>query len=327
VTATGIIGAGAWGTAVAHLVGERGKVLVFAEDAETAAEINERRTNERRLPGVTLGEAVQATTELGVVARAARLLVLAVASPRVAEVVRALGDVTDGRHILVHAIGAPAHVPGGGRLVADLVKQETSIKRVGVLAGPALAADLAERRPCAVVCASSYDEVVTATRAALETAGVLRVYGSRDLAGVELASALSGALTVALGLTDGLGLGGGPRAVIVCRAVAEGTRLIVAAGGRDRTFAGLAGLGNLLVRATSERSDDYRLGLDLVRGRTPTRPETEGSRAALAARALARRLGVRTPLLDAVCAVVHEGVPVPLAAARLSETSPAADVE
>jgi glycerol-3-phosphate dehydrogenase (NAD(P)+) len=266
---------------------------------------------------------VRATSDLGAVARAARLLLLAVASPRVPEVVHALGAVADGRHLLVHAIGAPVTLPGGGTRVAELVSRETSIKRIGVLAGPALARDLVERKPCAVIAASSFDEVVQRTRAALEVAGVLRVYGSRDLIGVELASALSGALTIALGLADGLGLGAGPRAVLLCRAVAEGTRLSAAAGARERTFGGLAGLGNLLVRAApgGDRSDDYQLGVALARGQTPERRETEGSRAAAAAVKLGRRLGARTPILDAVYGVVHEGVPVAQAAARLGETA------
>ncbi len=314
----GIIGAGSWGTAVAQLVASRGQTAwLYAEDPAIVAEINERHTNERRLPGVTLDERVQATHELGQVATAARLLVLAVPSPRVAEVVCALGDVTDGRHLLVHAIGAPADLPGGGKLVADLVRQETSMKRIGVLAGPALAGDLAERRPCAVVCASHFDEVIAATRASLETPGVLRVYGSPDLAGVEISSALSGAMTIAIGLADGLGLGGGPRAVLVCRALAEGTRLSVAAGARERTFAGLAGLGNLLARAGSDLSRDYRLGLELARGHGERR-ETEGARAAAAAVKLGRRLNVRTPILDAVVGIVHEGLSVKEAATRLA---------
>src|SRR5262249_4133561 len=193
----------------------------------------------------------------------------------------------------------------------DLVRDETSIKRVGVLAGPALARDLAERRTCAVVIASLFDDVIAATRAALEVPGVLHVYGSHDLVGVELASAISGALTIALGLARGLGVGAGPRAVLVTRAVAEGSRLCAAAGAQARTFAGMAGLGNLLVRGAGDRSDDYLLGVAVAKGTPPARRETEGARAALAGLKLAGRLGVRAPLLAAVVAVVHEGVPVP----------------
>jgi glycerol-3-phosphate dehydrogenase (NAD(P)+) len=313
----GIVGAGAFGTALASLVAGRGReVALWAEDEAVAREINERRTNERRLPGVAIAHGVTASADLGAVARASRLLVLAIPSPRVAEVVRALGAVTTGRHLVVHAIGAPAL----GRAVTDLVRGETAIKRVGVLAGPALARDLAERRPCAVVVASHYDEVSAATRAALDVPGVLHVYGSHDLVGVELASALSGAFTVAVGLADGLGVGPGPRAVLVCRAVAEGGRLLGAAGSQPRTFNGLAGLGNLLVRSSGDRSDDYLLGVAYGRGERPRR-ETEGARAAAAGLLLAGRLGVRAPLLGAVTAVFKDGVPVSQVVAGLSATA------
>jgi glycerol-3-phosphate dehydrogenase (NAD(P)+) len=318
----GIIGAGAFGTALAHLVaGRGGEVHLHAEDPAVAEEIGTRHTHERRLPGVSLSPAIRVSADLGAVARATRLLLLAVASPRVPEIVRALGEVADGRHLVVHAIGAPAVVPGGGQRVAELIVRETQVKRVGVLAGPALARDLVERRPCAVVAASSFDEVVARTRAELEVPGVLRVYGSRDLTGVELASAVSGAMTIAVGLADGLDIGPGPRAVLTTRAVAEATRLTVAAGARERTFIGLAGLGNLLVRTASDRSDDHLLGVQLARGEPLTRKETEGARAAAAAVKLARRLGVRTPILDAVVAVAFEGVPAARAAARLGETA------
>jgi glycerol-3-phosphate dehydrogenase (NAD(P)+) len=302
----GIIGAGAFGSALAGLVADSGREVVLHGGAE-------------RLAGAKLPARVRATSDLAEVARACRLLLLAVPSPRVGDVVRALGEVTSARHLLVHAIGAPAV----GRAVSDLVRHETSIKRVGVLAGPALARDLAERRPCAVVAASAFDEVIAQARAALDVPGALHVYGSHDLVGVELASALSGALTVAVGLADGLGLGGGPRAVLVCRAVAEATRMLVAAGAEARTFGGLAGLGNLLVRSSGDRSDDYRLGIACARGERG-RQETEGARAAAAGLALATRLGVRAPILAAVVAVVNDRVPVKevvagLAAAALEE--------
>jgi glycerol-3-phosphate dehydrogenase (NAD(P)+) len=171
------------------------------------------------------------------------------------------------------------------------------------------------------VAASSFDEVVAKVRQELEVPGVLRVYGSQDLIGVELASALSGAMTIAMGLADGLDIGPGPRAVLLTRVIAEGTRLAVAAGARERTFIGLAGLGNLLVRAASDRSDDYRLGLELARGETLSRRETEGARAAAGSLKVAHRLNVRIPILEAVSAVVFDGVPAPRAAVRLLETA------
>jgi len=316
----GIVGTGAFGTALAGVIaGQGGKVVLWGDDEGRVRELATTRKNERRLPGVTLPASVKATSDAAELAGEARLVILAVPSTRVGRTVRALGKVLDGRHLLVHAVGA---LVGGQERVSELVKRETPVKRVGAVAGPALARDLADKKPCALVVASPFDEVINVTRHALTALPSLRVYTSRDLTGVELASALSGAMTVAVGLGDGLGFGVGPRAVLMTRAVAEAARVGVAAGARERTFGGMAGLGNLLVRAFSvsnERSDDYRLGLALAT-KDAARPETEGSRTAGAAVKLARHLGVKTPILDAVDGVVNEGLSAKEAAARLLET-------
>ena len=156
-----------------------------------------------------------------------------------------------------------------------------------------------------MVIASVFDEVVAEGRRLLNCPPALRVYSSKDLIGVELASALSGAYTVALGLADGLGMGPGPRAVLITRAVAEASRLGQAAGAEARTFAGLAGLGNLLVRAATDRSADYLLGRRLADGVvTADSVRTEGARAAIAGMELAGRLRTRMPVLAGVAAVL-----------------------
>src|SRR5262249_54936059 len=153
----------AFGSALARLVADSGRDVVLHGDAD-------------RLAGATFAPRVRATSDLAEVARACRLLLLAVPSPRVPDIIRGLGEVTSRRHLLVHALGAPAV----GRPVPDIARHETPIKRIGVLAGPALAKDLAERRPCAVVVASSFDEVIAATRTALDVPAALHVYGSHD---------------------------------------------------------------------------------------------------------------------------------------------------
>jgi glycerol-3-phosphate dehydrogenase (NAD(P)+) len=316
VVVIGIVGAGAWGTAVGDLVASQGSAaLLWSDSAEIAKEINEKHTNERHLPGAALAPVLRATADLAELAGAAQLLLLAVSSPRVEATVRALGEVVNGRHVIVHAIGAQTVT---GR-VSELLRRETPVKRVGVVAGPAMAKDLVARRPCGIVVASPFDGVTTMVRHALE-APTLRVYRSSDLAGVELASALTGAFTVAFGLADAIGMGTGPRAVLLCRALAEATRLGVASGARERTFAGLAGLGNLVVRASSESSDDYQLGFKLGRGEPPVRRETEGTRAAQALVPLARTLGVRVPILEGLTAVVTGAVTVREMVTRLMES-------
>lgn len=205
---------------------------------------------------------------------------------------------------------------------SQLVRRETAVRRVGVLAGPALAADLSDRRPVGIVFASPFQALVTLGRERLGSP-TLRLYGSTDLVGVELASALSGAMAVVVGLADGVGVGIGPRAILITRAVAEGTRLVVAAGGQPGTFAGLAGLGNILVRtssASSERSADYQHGLRLGRGLALEHAETEGVRAASVGCDLARRLGVPVPILTAVREACRDRLPIQQVSARLLES-------
>ena len=143
------------------------------------------------------------------------------------------------------------------------------------------------------------------TRSVLHAPPGLRVYGSRDPIGIELASALAGPMTIAAGLSDGLGLGAGPRAFLFTRAIAEASRLGVALGATSASFFGLAGLGTLLGRATSlgDRSEDYRLGVSLARGEVQV-PRGEGVRVAQVSQIVARKARTRTPILDAMAQIL-----------------------
>jgi glycerol-3-phosphate dehydrogenase (NAD(P)+) len=298
----GIVGAGPFGTALASVLARAGKqVLLWSRDPEVVQSINDKRVCPR-LPAAPLPPPLDATADPKKLAGEARFLVMAVSSTDVRERARELGAYLDGSHIVVHAIGALA-APTNER-VSEVMLAGLPTLKVGVLAGPALPADLAEGTFSSMVVASAFDEVVAEARRLLNAPPALRLYGSKDLAGVELASALSGAYTVALGLCDGLEMGIGPRAVLVTRACAEAARLVVAAGGQAKTFAGLAGLGNLLVRA-SERSSDYQLGRRIADGVvTADADRTEGARAALAGAQLAKQLKARMPVLSGVAAVL-----------------------
>jgi glycerol-3-phosphate dehydrogenase (NAD(P)+) len=299
----GIVGAGTFGAALGSVLARAGRrVVLWSRDVSVVEAIQTTRQCPR-LPGVILPEPLEATADPRRLASEARFLVLAVSSKDVRDRSRELGDVIDGSHIVVHAIGALA-APTNER-VSEVMLAGMPTLKIGVIAGPALPADLAEGNFASIVVASAFDEVVAEARRLLNAPPALRVYGSKDLAGVELASALAGAYTVALGLSDGLGMTAGPRAVLVTRAVAEASRLGAAAGAEARTFAGLAGLGNLLVRATGDRSEDYVLGRRLADGIvTADGGRTEGARAALAGIELAKSLRVRMPVLQGVAAVL-----------------------
>jgi glycerol-3-phosphate dehydrogenase (NAD(P)+) len=337
--ALGIVGGGAFALALASLASGTGRnVLVFGGDRRAGtgppspAPAPAPAARHLAVPTVRFaGDARE-------LAQSARLLVLAVPSPRLPATLAALAPVLDGHHVIVHALGALASGTAAAELrVSEVVRASTCVKRIGVIAGPAFAADLTARRPCAVVAASGFDEVVRLARERLAVAPVLRVYGSRDLAGVELAAALSGAMSVAVGLADGLDVGAGPRAVLITRALAEMTRLGRALGAEAASFHGLAGLGNLLVctsSAASEHSADYQFGLRVARagaggtggasGAGATGDVPEGARTAAIAAALASRLSIHAPILGAVDGVLRLGTP-PAAAAEQLLSSVAAE--
>lgn len=323
----GVVGAGRFGTAFSRLLAEHErKVLLWSRTEEVAREINEQHRN-ARLPGIELPASLRATTDPAELAARCRLLVIAVPSTDVYSRARLLGDVVDATHLIVHAVGAlsvPYDEPHDSEElgVSQVFLEETPVLRVGVLAGPALPSDLITGNFSSVVVASAYDEVTAHARRLLGVPPALRVYGSRDIVGVELAAALSGAYTIAIGMSDALEVGPGPRAVLITRAVAEAARLCVAAGGEQRTFAGLAGLGNLLVRtsaASGANSVDYQLGLRLGRGETHHSNHSEGALAARAGAHLAKRLGVRMPVLSGVAAVVS-GKMTAAEAAHMADT-------
>ena len=312
----GIIGAGTFGTALASVLARAGRhVILWSRDVDIVTSIRTKRSCPR-LPAAPLPAPLEATADPKELAQKARFLVLAVSSTNVRDRARELGEVLDGSHIVVHAIGALA-APSNER-VSEVIAQGIPTLKLGVLAGPALPADLVGNQFSSMVVASAFDEVVAEGRRLLNAPPMLRVYSSKDLAGVELASALAGAYTVALGLSDGLAIGAGARAVLVTRAVAEGSRLCAAAGGDLRTFAGLAGLGNMLIRGDARStSADYQLGRRLADGVvTAETGRTEGARAAIAMTQLAGSLRVRMPVLQGVAGVLA-GTIEPRDAAKL----------
>lgn len=299
----GIVGAGTFGTALGSVLARQGRRVVLYSRDTTIVEAIQRGRKNPRLPAAQLPASLEATADPKRLASEARFVVLAVQSTNVRDRARELGDVLDGSHIVVHAIGALA-APTNERVSEVMIAGLPTLK-VGAIAGPALPADLLEGQFSSMVVASAFDEVVAEGRRLLNAPPTLRVYGSKDLAGVELASALSGAYTVALGLSDGLGMSAGTRAVLITRTIAEASRLGAVVGAEARTFSGLAGLGNLLVRSAGDRSADYLLGRRLADGViTADNARTEGARAALMGAELAKSARIRMPVLQGLAAIL-----------------------
>jgi glycerol-3-phosphate dehydrogenase (NAD(P)+) len=317
----GIVGAGAFGTALAVTLARAGRpVMLWSRDRAVVDSMAKQRICSR-LPGVALPLTLLVTADPAELAQAARFVVLAVASTDVRARALELGNFLDANHIVVHAVGALA-APNAER-VSEVVAAGVPTLRIGALAGPpkwsvpsaglaagSSPAELAIGNFVSMVVASAFAEVVSEGRRLLNVPPALRVYGSSDLPGVELASALAGTYAIGLGMADGLGVGTGARAVIVARAMAEAVRLGVAMGAQAKTFTGLAGLANLLVRADkSDGSVEYRLGQQLATGTVTANSadlkNIEGARAAASLRLLAQSQKVHVPLLAGIDAVLQ----------------------
>lgn len=272
----GIVGSGEWGRALATLAAEAGH----------RPRVGYRGRPIRGFPG---------TPNLGALARECDLLLLAVSPSGIREVVRKLRPGPEHRVV----IAARGLEPGTGTWLSEVVLAESAALRVGALSGPALAAEVVARRPSALVAASAYAEVRTATQEALHSA-ICRVYTSDDLRGVELSGAVNSVLAVSVGITDALQLGVGVRGVVVTRGLAEARRLGAALGAQDRTFAGLAGLGDLVAAASHPQHPGYRAGGQLVRGEQPPADLREAAEAILT---LAASQGVEMPMTQAIAAI------------------------
>jgi glycerol-3-phosphate dehydrogenase (NAD(P)+) len=314
----GIVGTGAFATALASLVAAQSKTAVlYTKNEETCDEINRFHRNSKRLPGVSLAKRVAATGDPAELTRLCSIIVLSIPTTKVEEAIDHLAGHLTADHTVVHAVGG---LVGGQRRVSQVIDEKVPWVKVAALAGPALPRELCARRSSALVIASKDEDVLERVKLALQFPPTLRLYKSTDLLGVELASAIASALTVVMGVADGFGVGDGPRTVLITRAIAEGARIGAANGGRERTFFGMAGLGNLLIRSSTQARNhaaDYTFGLAIGRGEKPPRPETEGSRSLATVSRLAKLLDVDAPICTMIAAVVAGESSVELAADRL----------
>jgi glycerol-3-phosphate dehydrogenase (NAD(P)+) len=306
-----VVGAGAWGTALADLLARNGHgVALWAHEPDVADGINARHENARFLPGVSVDPSVMATNELGRVARAAELVVFVAPSHVLRGIARgAAPAVQRGATVAVATKGIERETLA---LMTDVVAAEVRGHSVVALSGPSFAAEVARRQPTAVVAASRNDAAALLTQRVLSS-DWFRVYTHFDVTGVELGGALKNVMAVAAGICEGLGLGYNPRAALITRGLAEMTRLGVALGASAQTFAGLAGLGDLVLTCTGALSRNRALGMEIGRGSGLEQAlagrdtVAEGVVTAESAQALAGREGVEMPIVDAVCQILFGG--------------------
>jgi glycerol-3-phosphate dehydrogenase (NAD(P)+) len=302
VTRVAVLGAGAWGTAIAAVLSSRLAVALWARDAAQAAAISRDRRNERYLPGIALPGEVSVHSNLEESIEGATLALAATPVAGLREVLPKVKTplvwlckgFEQGTGLLPHEIAAETLGPQA---------------RCGALSGPSFAAEVARGLPCALTLASQ-DAAFARETAALLHGGRMRIYYSTDLVGVEIGGAVKNVMAIAAGIADGLGLGLNARAALITRGLAEMARLGVALGGAAETLFGLAGAGDLILTATGELSRNRRVGLELAQGR-PLKDilehlghVAEGVRSAKEVARLAKAKGVDMPVSDAVNAVL-----------------------
>jgi glycerol-3-phosphate dehydrogenase (NAD(P)+) len=314
VTRVAVVGAGSWGTTLANLLCGRGdEVVMWAFEPEVADEVNRRHRNDLFLPDAPLDHALAATTDLEAAVRGAEVVVSATPSHAVRVVMAsAARAVRPGVAVVSASKGLePDTHKRLTEVLAEVLPPGTGI---AALSGPTFAREVYERLPTAAVVASADAETARRARAAIAMP-YLRLYTNDDLVGVELAGALKNVVAIAAGILDGLGLGHNPRAALITRGLAEITRLGVAMGARAATFAGLAGMGDLLLTATGPLSRNRSLGVELGKGRTLEQvlarrlSVAEGVGTARAAVDLAAKVGVDLPIAREVVSVLFEHKP------------------
>ncbi len=305
-----VIGAGGWGTALAAQLAEtQPSVRLWTHTAGAAENLRASRVNADYLPGVRLPENVEITNDLGVTAEA-DLLVMVVPSRAYREVAARLAATgLRGDAVLVSCTkGIESDT---GYLMTQVLEDCLPGRRLAVLSGPNLAAEIARGVPAAGVI-GSHDAALLPALQELFSFSAYRAYTSEDVEGIQLGGALKNIFAIAAGASDGLGMGDNAKAALVTRALAEMMRLGVALGGKRETFAGLSGIGDLMVTCFSKHSRNRGFGERVGRGETPAEIQAsmkmvaEGVPTAHSALQCARRLGIEAPITAEVHAVLHE---------------------
>ena len=333
MAALAVLGAGAWGTALAialarssDALSSRHRVALWARDSAQAAAIGAARRNVRYLPEVPLPESLRIESAFERALDGAELLV---AATPVAGLRELAGRLRGGATPLVWL--CKGFEEASAALPHEIVAASGLRAPSGALSGPSFALEVAKGLPCALTLASA-DGAFAARSAALLHGGRLRVYHADDLIGVEIGGAVKNVLAIAVGICDGLGLGQNARAALITRGLAELARLGVALGGRAETVMGLTGAGDLILTATGDLSRNRRVGLQLAAGKSLERivaelgHVAEGVRSAHATLARAHAVGVEMPITAAVDAVLAGRLTPPEAVDMLLSRDPKSEV-
>ena len=310
---TVILGAGAWGTALAVIAARGGHAVTLCARRQPHLEaMGKHRENPTYLPGIEFPKALTLSGNWVEALRTAEVVVMAIPSKFARASIVPLASAIPPRATLV-SVTKGIEQDTLRRMSEMLAEVAPPANRLAVLSGPGFATELAHGKPAALVSASNNPKIAQQVQK-LFSVRPLRIYTSGDVVGVELGGAVKNVIAVAAGVSDGLGLGSSARAALVTRGIAEMMRLAEAAGAHRETIAGLAGLGDLVLTCTGELSRNRMLGLSIARGDTISpdadgMPVAEGMANARAVRTLAERIGVEMPIVSAVYRLLYEGAP------------------
>ena len=303
----GLLGGGSWGTTVASLVTRNAPVTLWARNPDTVEEINTLHTNERYLPGAKLPDKLVATNDIAEAVTGADVIVMAIPSQNFRSV---LEEVREHIRAWVPVISLTKGLELSTQMrMTEIVTEVLPGHPVGVLTGPNLAREIMAGQAAASVIAME-DDIIVKELQSIFKSGLFRVYTNNDVIGCELGGVLKNIIAIAVGMGDGQGAGDNTRSALITRGLAEVTRLGVAMGGRAETFAGLAGMGDMIATCTSPQSRNRHVGVELGKGRdmedivAEMVMVAEGAKSAPAVMALSEKYGVAMPIASDVYRVL-----------------------
>ena len=306
----GLLGGGSWGTTVASLTARNSTVMLWARNEATVKEINEHNTNEKYLPNAKLHKSLKASNSIKETVSGADVIVMGVPSQSLRAV---LTEAKPHIRPWVPIINLAKGLEIGTKMrMTEIIEEIMPGHPAGVLTGPNLAKEIHHGKAAAAVIAM-VDDTIAKRLQQVFSSGLFRVYTNEDVIGCELGGALKNIVAIAAGMGDGANAGDNTRAAVITRGLSELTRLGVAMGGRDRTFAGLAGMGDLVATCSSTKSRNHHVGYQLGTGKSLNQiieemsEVAEGVKTAKVVMELAKDYGVEMPITTEVYNVLYEG--------------------
>jgi glycerol-3-phosphate dehydrogenase (NAD(P)+) len=312
-----VIGAGSYGTCLAMCFGNAGhRVSLYCRNPAQAAELESSRFNNQYLPGYKLADTIHASSDLEATVKGKQFVVGVTPSHGARELFGKIRDVLDPDAIVINASKG---LEDGTLKTIDQVYRDVLPARIAeratFLSGPTFASEIAAGHPAAIVLAGRDPETTVAAQAAL-TSLSFRIYTTDDVLGVLIGGALKNVIAIGAGISDGMGFGSNTRVMLITRGLAEITRIGVALGAHALTFAGLSGMGDLVLTCSGDASRNRRVGLALGQGKrmpeimSEMRQVAEGVKTTKVAYELTKKIGIDSPIIDTMYAIIHEGVGV-----------------